>query len=118
MKVSVTNESGHKLPTGYPEGRRAWINIQFYDVGNNMVFESGAYDAATGTLIHDGTERVYEAKPGLDGVTAPLVGVPEGPSFHFVLNNRIFKDTRIPPRGFSNANFALSTLWRRAVGTA
>lgn len=30
---------------------------------------------------------------------------PEGPSFHFVLNNKIFFDNRIPPRGFTNAAF-------------
>jgi hypothetical protein len=30
-----------------------------------------------------------------------------GPSFHFVLNNQVFSDNRIPPRGFSNASFAL-----------
>ncbi|MCI0493043.1 MAG: hypothetical protein L0Z07_08915, partial [Planctomycetes bacterium] len=27
------------------------------------------------------------------------------PSLHFVLNNKIFKDNRIPPRGFANAVF-------------
>ena len=29
-----------------------------------------------------------------------------GPSFHFVLNNKVFKDNRIPPRGFTNAAYA------------
>ena len=31
LKVTVTNECGHKLPTGYPEGRRIWLNVKFYD---------------------------------------------------------------------------------------
>jgi hypothetical protein len=39
-------------------------------------------------------------------VTAPIVGVEPGPSFHFVLNNKIFKDNRIPPRGFANESYA------------
>ncbi len=29
-----------------------------------------------------------------------------GPSLHFVLNNQIYEDNRIPPRGFTNATFA------------
>jgi len=106
LRVTVTNQTGHKLPTGYPEGRRMWLNIRFYDADGRLVGESGAYDAATGTLGHDGEARIYESKPGLDELTAPLVGADPGPSFHFVLNNRIFKDNRIPPRGFTNAAFA------------
>jgi len=106
LKVTVTNQSGHKLPTGYPEGRRAWLNIKFKDASQVVIGESGAYDAETGELNHDPEVKIYEAKPGLDTDTAALVGVNPGPSFHFVLNNKIYKDTRIPPRGFTNANFA------------
>ena len=72
----------------------------------NLTSESGAYDPTTGVLTHDTEVKIYEIKPGLDAVTAPLVGVPEGPSFHFVLNNKIFGDNRIPPRGFTNAAYA------------
>lgn len=107
IKVTVTNETGHKLPTGYPEGRRIWINVRIYDAGQSLLAESGAYDAATGVLTHDPQSVIYEAKPGLDVDTASLVGVAPGPSFHFVLNNKIYKDNRIPPRGFTNANFSL-----------
>lgn len=106
LRVTVTNQSGHKLPTGYPEGRRAWLNVRFQDADEVVIGESGAYDPATGILTHDAELKIYEAKPGLDTDTAGLVGVEPGPSFHFVLNNKIYKDTRIPPRGFTNANFA------------
>ncbi len=106
LKVTVTNQSGHKLPTGYPEGRRAWLNIKFKNASQVVIGESGAYNAATGVLSEDPQVKIYEAKPGLDTDTAALVGVSPGPSFHFVLNNKIYKDTRIPPRGFTNANFA------------
>ncbi|MCK6455614.1 MAG: hypothetical protein L6Q92_03675 [Phycisphaerae bacterium] len=107
LKVTVTNEAGHKLPTGYPEGRRVWINVRFFDASSTLLSESGAYDIATGVLTHDPEVKIYEAKPGLDTDTASLVGVQPGPSFHFVLNNKIYKDNRIPPRGFTNANYAL-----------
>jgi hypothetical protein len=106
LKVTVTNNTGHKFPTGYPEGRRSWINVKFLDDDHAIVSESAAYDAATGVLTHDEEARIYEVEPGLDSITAPLVGESEGPSFHFVLNNKIYKDNRIPPRGFTNAAYA------------
>ena len=106
LVVTVTNHTGHKLPTGYPEGRRVWINVKFFDSGSNLLSESGAYDPATGVLTHDHDVKIYEVEPALDSLTAPLAGEPEGPSFHFVLNNTVHKDNRIPPQGFTNAAFA------------
>jgi len=106
LKVTVTNNTGHKLPSGYPEGRRIWLNIKFYDDSLTLIAESAAYDAETGVLTTTGDAKVYEIKPGLDELVAPLVGVDPGPSFHFVLNNKVFKDNRIPPQGFTNAAFA------------
>jgi hypothetical protein len=32
--------------------------------------------------------------------------MPAGPSFHFVLSDTVYADNRIPPRGFTNADFA------------
>jgi len=107
IKVQIVNRTGHKLPTGYPEGRRMWINVKFYNEAQELIAESGAYNFTTGELSYDEDAKIYEAKPGLDEITAPLVGVDEGPSFHFVLNNKIFKDNRIPPQGFTNTNFEL-----------
>ncbi|MCP4250831.1 MAG: hypothetical protein GY778_27655 [bacterium] len=105
LEVTVTNNTGHKLPTGYPEGRRVWINVKFFDAGQTLIGQSGAYDPATGVLSHDAAVKIYEIEPGLDSITAPLEGLPEGPSFHFVLNNKVYKDNRIPPRGFTNAAY-------------
>jgi PKD repeat protein len=101
----VTNETGHKLPSGYPEGRRIWLNVQAHDANGALVFESGAYDAATGDLDHDPEVKIYEIKPGISAELAPDLGLPSGPSFHFAINHEIFSDNRIPPRGFTNANF-------------
>lgn len=106
LKVRVTNNTGHKLPTGYPEGRRMWLNVKYYDSSHVLLSESGAYEASTGVLSHDEQAKIYEIEPGLDSVTAPLAGLEEGPSFHFVLNNKVYKDNRIPPRGFTNAAYA------------
>ncbi len=106
LQVSVTNNCGHKLPTGYPEGRRMWLNVKFFDAADQPVGESGAYDSATGELSHDGEPKIYEVHPGIDTNINTFVGLPAGPSLHFVLNNKIYEDNRIPPRGFTNAAFA------------
>ncbi len=91
VRVRVVNLTGHKLPTGYPEGRRMWIHLVVTDAFRQTIFESGRYDFGSAQLVPDAALRVYEAKHGVHG---------EGPGFHLALNDRIFKDTRIPPAGF------------------
>jgi hypothetical protein len=105
VKVIVTNETAHKLPSGYPEGRRIWLNVKAYDELDNLVYETGAYDPATGVLTHDEDLKIYEIHPGLSPGLAAAVGLPAGQSFHFVLNDTVYFDNRIPPRGFTNAAF-------------
>ncbi len=105
VNVRVTNETGHKLISGYPEGRRMWINVQGFDGDDNLVFESGAYDGLTGVLTQDGQAKVYHIEPGLSEDLAAALGLPAGPGFHFVLNDTVYLDNRIPPRGFTNAAF-------------
>lgn len=103
IKVRVTNHCGHKLLTGYPEGRRIWINVQFLDGVGGIIEERGAYDFVNADLVED--TKVYETKHGLDAAMSAATGVPVGESFHLALNNTILFDNRIPPRGFTNAAF-------------
>jgi uncharacterized repeat protein (TIGR01451 family) len=103
--VRVTNQTGHKLPTGYPEGRQMWLNLEALDQDGNLLYESGAYDAATGQLLRDADVKVYEIKQGITPDLAALLQKPAGASFHFVLNNSVVKDNRIPPRGYSQRIF-------------
>ncbi len=105
LNVTVTNETAHKLPSGYPEGRRIWLNVKAYDDAEQLVWQSGAYDAATGILTHDEQAKIYHIEPGISHRLAGLLGVTAGPSFHFVLNDTVYFDNRIPPRGFTNAAF-------------
>jgi Cu/Ag efflux pump CusA len=51
ITVRVTNQSAHKLPSGYPEGRRMWVNVRFIDANNALVAERGAYDVASADLV-------------------------------------------------------------------
>jgi len=140
--VKIVNLTGHKLITGYPEGRRMWLNIKWYDVDGNKVREDGEY-GGIGTLangveveslldLHDPNTKIYEAHYGMTpewarqlvslgyatamplsfdrnsgdvdytlGDLAAVVDDTEHETFHFVLNNTVIKDNRIPPYGMS-----------------
>jgi hypothetical protein len=105
LNVRITNLGGHKLPTGYGEGRRMWLEVQFQDAGGAILQEHGHYDGVTADL--DGASTtVYEIVQGLDNYMAGQTGLAAGPSFHFSLNNTVVLDNRIPPRGYDSAAFA------------
>jgi len=144
LVVRVTNLTAHKLISGYPEGRRMWLNVVWRDAAGTILEEDGAYgpvgreltdlDGVTHAVqsivdLHETT--IYQAKPGMDQAWAgqlldlgydpalPLTydrltdevietlgdlaaEEPEQayPTFHFVLNNVMTADNRIPPYGF------------------
>jgi hypothetical protein len=138
--------TGHKLITGYPEGRRMWLNIKWYDGSNTLLREDGALGPIGATFtnpvdgttfepvsildLHDPNTKIYEAHyamtkewadvllavgkdPGLvlsydrytgnpDFYLSDLAAMAPGSyheTFHFVLNNHVAKDNRIPPYG-------------------
>lgn len=149
--VTIVNHTGHKLISGYPEGRRMWLRIEWYDANQNLLREDGAYgeieDAnglpvvvngvAVKSLLEpdDPNTRVYEAHLGVTlewaqqlnnpataglplafdrtrlttstattltlGDFAAQTEVAAVETFHFVLNNTVIKDNRIPPYGMS-----------------
>src|SRR6185369_15488307 len=95
LSVRVTNLAGHKFPTGYPEGRHAWVSLAAGEDadGNGSLsaseiqFESAAYDAATGKLAGDPQAKVYEVHLGVfdfdgDGQCDTVDGT-DNPIFHF-----------------------------------
>ncbi|NNL05360.1 MAG: hypothetical protein HKO85_08715 [Xanthomonadales bacterium] len=138
VEVKVTNHTGHKLISGYPEGRRMWLNVKWYDSAENLLREDGKYgdlavvhkgeNITVRTLLNPETTRVYEAHMGMTqqwasqlrslGYAADLAleydretgavlhtlgelasgGLgPHHETFHFVLNNIVTSDNRIPP---------------------
>ena len=145
--VRVVNQTGHKLITGYPEGRRMWLNIRWYDVDSRLLREDGAWGPVTEVVnpadglpvqveslldLHDPNTKIYEAHYAMTqewaaalldlgyapdmalsydrvtGLTSYTLGdlAARDPgayheTFHFVLNNHVAKDNRIPPYGFS-----------------
>ncbi len=73
--LKVVNLTGHKLISGYPEGRRMWLNIKWYDAANNLLREDGQYgdkqvtiDGAAKvvkTILNPASTKVYEAHYGM-----------------------------------------------------
>ena len=75
--LRIVNLTGHKLPSGYPEGRRMWIRTRWLDRGNELLREDGAYGTMTVMLdgvptevssildLEDPHTRIYEAQLGL-----------------------------------------------------
>lgn len=91
FEVVVTNESGHKLPTGYPEGRRLWLEVVVTDAAGTELLRSGAVDPTTMALDTDDPQlRKYEVRLGSAGEY----------SYHMVEQNEVLFDGRIPPKGF------------------
>jgi hypothetical protein len=105
----VQNHTGHKLISGFPEGRRMFVGIKAY-AGGVLIHEVNPYDATVGTLkglpadyspnspaLAAGEshvdELVYEMHP-----SSSLTGEQE--TFHFALADGRYKDNRIPPKGF------------------
>ena len=85
VKVRVFNRTGHKLPTGYADGRRVFLELR---VDGQVV--SGAYDGDAGVLLSDPQLAVFEAVHARS----------DGGLDHLALHDTILKDTRIEPLGF------------------
>ncbi|HTS80611.1 MAG TPA: PQQ-dependent sugar dehydrogenase [Myxococcaceae bacterium] len=85
LKVRVYNLTGHKLPTGYADGRRVFLELR---VAGQVV--SGAYDGDAGQLLSDPQLAVFEA----------VHARADGGLDHLALHDTIVKDTRIEPLGF------------------
>jgi hypothetical protein len=114
LSFQVQNNGAHKLISGFPEGRRMFVNIRAY-TGGSLIFEVNPYDFDAGTLkgltypylgqglpdpLPLGTneayvdELVFEMKPSSTNLTG------EAKTFHFALATGRYKDNRIPPKGF------------------
>ncbi len=88
LQVTVTNNTGHKLPSGYSEGRVMWVEVTGR-YGDDVLFSSGAWTPEDG-IQADAQLRTYE------GVAEDYS---DGTQFHLLRNNHWVEDTRIPPLG-------------------
>lgn len=109
VEVRVTNLTGHKLPTGYGEGRRMWLHVVATDGVGSVIWESGAWSPTSGELSHDEQLRVYEVQQGIWDYNGTAQCDVESDAtgkhlFHFVKNDCIALDNRIPPLGFTGGD--------------
>jgi len=108
LNFKLQNNTAHKLISGFPEGRRMFLNIKAWSRGS-LVYHANPYAGDVGTLKglphsasspalavneHYLDELVYEVHPKSDLTN-------ENETFHFVLATGRYKDNRIPPRGFN-----------------
>ena len=120
VQVKVENTSGHRIPTGYPDGRRFWVSLTVTDTTKApvMVYQSGVYDQANAELKTDAKTAftraltnnidsrsnavmVYEKVTATcdTGVTTNCEISPN------LLNGTVVFDNRIPPAGYSKADY-------------
>ncbi|MBL4684814.1 MAG: hypothetical protein JKY37_09515 [Nannocystaceae bacterium] len=85
LAVTITNNSGHKLPTGYSEGRVMSIEVEA-TYNDEVVWTSGAFETGVGPT-DNGQLRAYQ------GVAVELAS---GTTQHLLLNDHWVEDTRIP----------------------
>ena len=106
--VSVTNRTGHKLPTAYP-ARRAWLHVTVHDSKGAVVFESGAVRPDGSIVGNDNDADAGKFEPHYRRITQPdQVEIYESIMGDFknrvttglVYGNHYLKDNRILPKGF------------------
>ncbi|MCG8023029.1 MAG: hypothetical protein JAZ02_03440 [Candidatus Thiodiazotropha endolucinida] len=110
VKFRITNLTGHKLTTGYGEGRQMWLHVRIW-TKSGTILEDGAVDPASGEVLvadHDDIFEMHALAEGygdlLDEDSDGLVTEHEK-EFHFVLLNKVVKDNRIPPEGYDKAAY-------------
>jgi hypothetical protein len=97
VRVKVSNVgAGHKLPTGFPEGREVWIHFKVLAADGTIVYESGA--------IRDG-----HTEPGTRSYKA-ILGDAQGNVVDIEVWNadRLLSDTRILPNGFAIESYSFA----------
>ncbi len=111
-RVKVLNQSGHKAPTAYPS-RRMWLNFKVTDSNNNVVFESGKFNA-DGSIVgadNDTDQTIYE--PHYDVITSAdqvqiyetIMGNSDNNVTYTLLRGaQYLKDNRLTPQGFDKLN--------------
>jgi hypothetical protein len=116
LTFQVQNNTAHRLISGFPEGRRMFVNIKAYDDTMALVAEVNPYDYTVGTLKGTSYPSAPALGPGesyVDGLVYEVhpesdlrpagIDFYEPETFHFVLATGRHKDNRIPPKGYDLA---------------
>jgi hypothetical protein len=112
VDVSVSNLTGHKLPTAYPS-RRAWLHVTVRDAARNVVFESGAVTPEGRIVGNDNDDDGSRFEPhhteisGRENVQIyeSIMGDRAGRvTTGLLTGTQYLKDNRLLPRGFDKAS--------------
>jgi len=94
VRVKVTNVgAGHKLPTGFPEGREMWLDFKVTDASGKEVYRLGAVKAGK-TEPESKTFKVVLGDKNGNVVDLELLQA-----------DRVLYDTRIPAKGYSMVDY-------------
>jgi hypothetical protein len=95
LRVSNTG-AGHKLPTGFPEGREVWVDFKVADSEGREVYRLGA--------IRDGhtEEGTKSFKATLGDSKGEVVDINVWEA------DRLLSDTRILPNGYADVEYAFT----------
>jgi hypothetical protein len=86
--------AGHKLPTGFPEGREMWVDFSVLDGNGTVLFRLGRIDAAG--RLEEGTRNF---KVVLGDQAGNIIDVEVWKA------TTILHDNRILPRGYADVRF-------------
>ncbi|MGV6816404.1 MAG: multiheme c-type cytochrome [Thiotrichales bacterium] len=111
--LTVSNQTGHKLPGGYPS-RRVFIHVVVTDADSGEVlFESGRLSADGSIEGADNDRDSSQYEPHYDLITQPeqvqiyepIMQDTDGKVTHTLLRAAAYiKDNRLTPSGFDKAN--------------
>ncbi|HEX9251297.1 MAG TPA: T9SS type A sorting domain-containing protein [Ignavibacteriaceae bacterium] len=110
--VKIENKTGHKIPGGIPF-RRMWIHLKVTDPSDNIIFESGKWNAQ-GEIngLDAGYEPHYNLINNEDDVQiyeGVMVDVDNAVTYTLLRASSYIKDNRIPPNGFTTSHPSYDT---------
>ena len=106
VRVTVTNKTGHKFPSGFP-ARRAWLQLQVRNKSGTLIFASGGWDEHGEIIGLDAEfEPHHEVISSADQVQiyqAVMGDVNGEPTSTLVRASGYLKDNRLVPAGYLEA---------------
>jgi hypothetical protein len=108
IRLRLTNNSGHKAPTGYPS-RRMWLHLRVTDSDGQVVFESGKINEDGSIIGADNDSDLSRIESHHDLITSDeqvqiyeaVMGDTDGNvTFTLLRAANYLKDNRLTPPGF------------------
>jgi hypothetical protein len=108
LEISISNNAGHKFPSGYPS-RRAWLHVTVTDANGSIVFESGVWNKDGSIVGNDSDAESTTFEPHYETISDPnqvqiyetqLIDTEGRVTTTLLRGSRYTKDNRLLPNGF------------------